>query len=141
MVNIRGCFTRAGKTPFKLFPFKVRLWNRFHRNPPKYPYIEYYNNQHRMFKWAPRIVVFIRSHAVDVALEDDLVDEARISRMESDVSHMRSDIADLKTDVREMRKDIAALKGDGAALRGEINTVCGACVMRCTRASRTCAAR
>jgi hypothetical protein len=59
---------------------------------------------------------------VDVALEDDVVEESRISRLESDVSHMRGDIADLKTDGREMRKDVAALKADGAALRGEMIT-------------------
>jgi outer membrane murein-binding lipoprotein Lpp len=57
---------------------------------------------------------------VGVALEDDVVEESRISRLESDVSHMRGDIADLKTDVREMRKDIGVLKGDVAGLRGEM---------------------
>jgi predicted RNase H-like nuclease (RuvC/YqgF family) len=59
---------------------------------------------------------------VDVALEDDVVEESRLSRLESDVSHMQGDIADLKTDVREMRKDIAALKSDGADLRSEMCT-------------------
>jgi hypothetical protein len=55
-------------------------------------------------------------------LEDDVMEESRVARLESDVAHMQRDIADMKVDIRDGRKEQGSLKADVASLRDEMHT-------------------
>ncbi|HWM68669.1 MAG TPA: hypothetical protein VNO35_18915 [Steroidobacteraceae bacterium] len=58
---------------------------------------------------------------MEAVLEDDVVEESRVARLESDVAHIQRDIADMKVDIREGRKEQGSLKAEIASLRDEMH--------------------
>jgi predicted RNase H-like nuclease (RuvC/YqgF family) len=58
---------------------------------------------------------------MSAVLEDEVMDEARLKRLESDVAHIRVDISDLKTDGRQIRSEFGSLNARVAALQDEMH--------------------
>jgi hypothetical protein len=58
---------------------------------------------------------------MSAVLEDEVMDEARLGRLESDVAHIRSDISDLKADGRQIRSELGSLNARVAALQDEMH--------------------
>jgi predicted metal-dependent enzyme (double-stranded beta helix superfamily) len=58
---------------------------------------------------------------MSAVLEEEVMEETRLGRLESDVAHIRSDVSDAKTDIREIRSVLGSLNAVVAALRDEMH--------------------
>jgi predicted RNase H-like nuclease (RuvC/YqgF family) len=62
---------------------------------------------------------------MSAVLEEEVMEETRLARLESDVAHIKSDISDAKTDIREIRSELGSLNAGVAALRDEMHVSVG----------------
>ena len=58
---------------------------------------------------------------MSAVLEEEVMEETKLARLESDVAHIRSDVSDAKTDIREIRSELGSLNSVVAALRDEMH--------------------
>jgi hypothetical protein len=58
---------------------------------------------------------------MSAVLEEEVMEETRLARLESDVAHIKSDISDAKTDIRGIRSELGSLNTVVAALRDEMH--------------------